>query len=93
MCFFADTAFCLIIWVLARTLGNGIDEEHLMPVTGQIFGIFGHGCGHLSVATSGKDLEPITPYEAVKRDKEAYMHFASFAIVMLFWYGLLLFLK
>ena len=53
MSFYGDTAYALFLYVVTKFFSKGLSDESLKPVTSAIFGIFGHGCGHLWLATKG----------------------------------------
>jgi len=49
--FYSDTAFALLLWGISRASKGTISDEALEPINGAIMGIFGHGCGHMFLAT------------------------------------------
>ena len=61
LCFFADTACTIVLWLLLRFYARGLDSSTLWPVESNLLGIFGHGMGHLSVGL-GDDLKPESTY-------------------------------
>ena len=49
--FYSDTAFALILWLICRMSKGTVSDEALEPINGAILAIFGHGCGHMFLAT------------------------------------------
>lgn len=53
LCFYVDTAFALILWLLYATCKNSYHEDALEPIRMSVLPTFGHGCAHMSLAVFG----------------------------------------
>jgi hypothetical protein len=63
LCFYADTAMCVVLWMMAHFCKGKMSDVALDPVKGAIMGIFGHGCGHLYLATKEETPMEMVPWE------------------------------
>jgi hypothetical protein len=49
LCFYGDTAFAILLYVLCKLGEGNINQDALDFVKINILGIFGHGCGHFAL--------------------------------------------
>jgi len=49
LCFYADTAFCVLLYVLTTFFRGNLTEENVKSQKDQCMAIFGHGCAHLFI--------------------------------------------
>ena len=85
MCFYGDTAYAILLWIFTKCCSAGMAEASYKPVTANILGVFGHGCGHLYLALKGK-VDTTTPFE--RGGDDPAKHAKVFGILFFFWYSL-----
>ena len=57
MCFYGDTVWAIVIWILTSMCSKGMEEASLKSIKNQIIGVFGHGCAHMFIGISLRDYE------------------------------------
>ena len=73
LCFYADSAYAVVLWILTSMCATGMAEESLQPVRQNILGIFFHGCGHMYIAFDkyngeGGRMGQLTGWEMTRYD-------------------------
>ena len=59
LCFYEDTIFAILIWVLVNIIGkNLLPESDVALMTRYAFSTFVHGCAHLSIAYRDYNANP-----------------------------------
>ena len=88
MCFYVDTAYAIVLWLIIRYCTQGMEEAAYKPVLMSILGIFGHGVGHLFIAVREERDVTLTPYEMY--NKSTFELVKSYSIYFFFWFTLTL---
>jgi hypothetical protein len=50
LCFYGDTAFAALMFVICRANKGNMSYEAIKPVNDSILNVFAHGCGHVFMA-------------------------------------------
>ena len=53
LCFYADAAYAIVLYIFTKCCSAGMPEASYKPVSNNILGVYGHGCGHLYLAMKG----------------------------------------
>ena len=85
MCFIADSAYSVVLWLFTAMCATGMEEASVKPVRHNILGILFHGFGHLYVALDGR-VDERTDWERNKDDP--FKLSANLFTFFFFWYFL-----
>ena len=85
MCFYADTAFVVLIYLLAKYYQGSMSDEAIKPLLANNMGTFFHGCGHLYLAMKKETPGEDTPAMRYTDDPKGLLK--VYAGLGIFWYS------